>query len=313
MTEKEAMNKLKYLIKKKRCLESIELELGLKDYEVFALIEKIEQEGYTINYENNRFFIQHVPRKKEQSIDLGGAEIKSILYVSDTHIGNKFARTDLLDKAYKIAYEQGIDTVLHTGDISNGIYYKRKDFEKETEVVGWFDSLDCIVNKYPCYVDMTTYFIGGNHDATYMTEFGKDIGEAISQQRKDLIYLGDDSAELILGRTKIRLFHGNRKLGCDRNSKMRVYYDSFPPSKEPGILLMGHYHHSGFMKYKNGYCVQCAALLDETPYASRMGHINEKGVWILNLTMDEYGDIIQLEPELLDFTESKGRVLRKRK
>lgn len=307
------MNKLKYLIKKKRCLENIELEMDLKDYEIFALIEKIEQEGYTINYENDRFFMQRVPRKKEQSIDLKKIEAKSILYVSDTHIGSKFARVDLLDKAYRIAHEQGIDTVLHTGDISNGIYYGRKDFEKETEVIGWFDSLDCVVNKYPSYANMTTYFIGGNHDATYKAEFGKDIGEAISQQRKDLIYLGEDSAELKLGRTKIRLFHGSRKLGCDRNSKMKVYYDSLPQNKQPDILLMGHYHHSGFMKHKDSYFVQCPALLDETPYASRMGYKNEKGVWILNLTADEYGDIIQLEPELLDFTESKQKVLKRKK
>ena len=42
MDEKEMMNKIKYLIKKKRPLKDILLDTGLKEYEVFGFVEMLK-------------------------------------------------------------------------------------------------------------------------------------------------------------------------------------------------------------------------------------------------------------------------------
>ena len=43
--EKETINKIKYLINKKKTLKEICEELELKDYEVIGLVELMKQDG----------------------------------------------------------------------------------------------------------------------------------------------------------------------------------------------------------------------------------------------------------------------------
>ena len=58
MDEKEMMNKIKYLIKKKRPLEDIMLETGLKEYEVFGFVEMLRQKGWQAEYQDGMFIYQ---------------------------------------------------------------------------------------------------------------------------------------------------------------------------------------------------------------------------------------------------------------
>lgn len=311
MNEKELLNKLKYLIKKKRPLEYICLELGLQEYEVFNYVDIIQSQGYIIDYVNDVFIMRRGQRKKEIKYNLDDTTTTSLMFISDTHLGSRFDRLDLLNELYMQAEDLGINTILHAGDITDGFYPNRPHYDEETKVMGWCQMLDYVLENYPHSDYIKTLFIGGNHDFCFQREFGRDIGEEISKQREDLIYLGDDSAEVDYGKVKMRLFHGSRKLGCTKDQKMRTYLESLPEEKVPQILLMGHYHNATYMKYKETHCFQVPALIDPTPYANRAGFINEKGAWIANLTINEEGDIIHLESELMDLNDQK-RLLYKR-
>lgn len=313
MNERELLNKMKYLIKKKRPLEYICLELGLKEYEVFNLVEQIQQQGYIIDYVNDYFIMRRGQRQKEVKFDINGATQSKLMFISDTHLGSRFDRIDLLSEVYRQAEDLGITTVLHSGDLTDGFYPNRPHYDEETKVIGWCQMLDYVLEKYPHSNVIQTLFIGGNHDFCFQREFGRDIGEEISKHREDLVYLGDDSAEVDYGKTKIRLFHGSRKLGCTKDQKMRTYVESLPEDKVPDILLMGHYHNAAYMKYKQTHCFQVPAMIDPTPYATRAGFINEKGVWIANLTINNEGDIIHLESELMDLNDQKRLVHKKQR
>ena len=52
MMEKELLNKLKYLIKKKKSLSQICEELDLKDYEVIGLVQLLKEDGFLADYIN---------------------------------------------------------------------------------------------------------------------------------------------------------------------------------------------------------------------------------------------------------------------
>ena len=117
MEEKELLNKLKYLLKKKRTLQDISLELGLKEYEVFGLVEVLRQEGYFIDYRDDIFIFRKEPIMVDRDIyKIEAGDTKKTLLISDTHLGSKYDRIDILRYLYELAEEEQIDTVFHVGD-----------------------------------------------------------------------------------------------------------------------------------------------------------------------------------------------------
>ena len=64
--EKELLNKLKYLINKKKDLQTICEELELKDYEVIGLIELMKQDGELVDYVNGQIVKLKKPTKSDE-------------------------------------------------------------------------------------------------------------------------------------------------------------------------------------------------------------------------------------------------------
>ena len=64
-------------------------------------------------------------------------------------------------------------------------------------------------------------------------------------------------------------------------------------------------------KYSDIHCIQIPALIDQTPYARSLGLNNEKGAWLVKMETDRSGNVITMEPELLDFSGQK-KLIRKR-
>ena len=50
-----------------------------------------------------------------------------ICIVSDTHLGNNGQQLHLLNEIYQEAYNRGIRTVLHAGDLTDGLHPDRKE------------------------------------------------------------------------------------------------------------------------------------------------------------------------------------------
>ncbi len=67
------------------------------------------------------------------------------------------------------------------------------------------------VERYPMFKGMTTYFILGSHDLSFFKRAGVDIGNLISSKRKDLVYLGQEEADIWVkarkGKVVMRLSH----------------------------------------------------------------------------------------------------------
>ena len=155
-------------------------------------------------------------------------------------------------------------------------------------------------------------FIGGNHEYSHVRNAGFDIGKAVAKERPDMIYLGQDVADVDYGKTRLRLFHGSKGQSYARSYRMQKYVEQIPTEEKPDILLMGHYHNSFYMKYADVHCFQVPSTIDQTPYARSLGLNNEKGAWIADLTTDKQGGIMTIEPEFIDFSGQK-RLVRKKK
>lgn len=276
-------------------------QFELKDYEALGLIELLKRDGLMVYVDGDRIYKMPSPVKTNDVYEIKQQlNHLKLLLTSDLHLGSKYDRLDILKYVYKKADDLGVEIVLNAGDLTDGYYPNRSNQIFELKAHGADEQTDYVVNNFPEFGG-TTYFITGNHDYTHIRNDGYDIGKAVSKQREDMIYLGQDVADLKIGKLKTRLFHGAGGKPYSKSYKLQRYVETIPMEERPHIQLMGHYHDAFYMPYQGVHCFQVPALLDQTPFARQMGMSNLKGVWWVDIDFDNKGNITTIKPELETF------------
>ena len=304
--DKELVNKLKYLINKKKDLPTICKELELKDYEVIGLVELMKQDGELVDYVDGEIVKLSRPLKNNDiyQVPFQNDHIKLCL-ISDTHLCSKYDRIDLLNYIYEEAEKRGIKHILHSGDFTDG-KSNRPEHVYELKELSYSGQVDYCIDKYPQY-DGITYAIQGNHDDWWYKSNGSEILKSISKGRPDIVYLGSGYADLNIGKLKVRLFHGKSGQSYAKSYKIQKYLDSIDVKERPHILQTGHIHQSFYMKQDDTHCFQTSCLQDLTPFARSQGLYNDKSCWWLDIGMDSRGNIIELRQELQSFPDKRVR------
>lgn len=306
--DNEIIGKIKYLINKKKSLEEICDILDVKDYELIGMVKLLKEQGHMIDYVDGELiklkrliekdYVYEIPHDLE--------ELKMLL-ISDTHLCNKSDRLDILEYLYQKADQKGIKHVLHVGDLTDGMYTNRPQQISELRVYGFDEHLKYVVEKYPKADNIKTYFVGGNHMDTYFRNSGSDLGKAISKERDDLVYLNPDTADMKIGKTKIRLHHGSGSKAYSVSYKLQKYAETISADDKVHILAQGHFHNAFYMYYNDIHCYQVGSLEDETPFSRSLGLKNEKSCYWLNVKLDDNGKPVMVETELETFGKKKVR------
>ena len=275
---KEICDKIYYMAKKKKSFLEICEKLELNDYEVAGLIVLMTQEGYNIDFVNNEVVVRKTPPKHEDVYQLpNNLEHLKLLLISDTHLGSKYDRMDILRYLYDKAEDKGIKHILHSGDFTDG-RSTRPEQVYELREPSYEGQVDYCVDKYPNFSGKT-YAIQGNHDDWWYKSAGSEIVKTIAKQRDDIVYLGADIADMRIGNLKIRLFHGSGGGAYAKSYKLQKYLDTIPVEERPNILQTGHIHQAFYMKQDKTHCFQTSCLEDQTPYCRSMGLSNDKSAW----------------------------------
>jgi predicted phosphodiesterase len=276
--EKEICDKIYFMAKKKKSFLEICEKLELKDYEVAGLVVMMAQQGYNIDFVNGEVVVRKVPPKHEDVYQIpNNLEHLKLLLISDTHLGSKYDRIDILRYLYDKAEDKGIQHILHSGDFTDG-RSTRPEQVYELKEPSYEGQVDYCVEKYPSFSGKT-YIIQGNHDDWWYKSAGSEIVKTIAKQREDMIYLGADIADLRIGNLKVRLFHGSGGGAYAKSYKLQKYLDTIPVQERPDILQTGHIHQSFYMKQDKTHCFQTSCLEDQTPYCRSMGLSNDKSCW----------------------------------
>lgn len=309
--DKEVINKLKYLIRKKKNLSTICKELELKDYEVIGLVKLLNEEGFLADYIDGEIVKLKTPPKINDVYEVPAySENLKLCLISDTHLCSKYDRLDILNYIYEKAYKNGVKHILHSGDFTDG-RSNRPEHVYELKELSYDGQVDYCVEKYPKEYGINTYVIGGNHDAWWYKSTGSEIVKSIAKQRDDIIYLGQDYADLKLGKIKIRLYHGKGGNSYAKSYKLQKYMDAIPQNETPQILQTGHIHQSFYMKQDNTHCFQTSCLEDLTPYARSQGFASDKSCWWIDVESDNKGRIFNIDMELESFGDKKIRSRKK--
>lgn len=296
-----------YLQRKKRpYVKQIMEDLKLKEYEVYGLVEMLKQKGYMFDVLDGKI-VKVKPIKDNEVYKIpSNLEHLKLLLISDTHLASKYDRIDILRYLYEKAGDKGVNYVLHSGDLTEGLSGRPQQMYelKENSYTG---QRDYVIDKYP-KSDIPTYLIAGNHDQWWIKQCGADICKDIANNREDLHYLGSDCEDLQIGKLKVRLYHGKGGGAYAKSYKLQKYMDAIPQEETPHILQTGHIHQAFYMKQGKTHCFQTSCLQDLTPYERSQGFNNDKSVWWVDVAMDNNGNPIQVKQEL----ETFGKKLKRR-
>ena len=249
--------------------------------------------------QNAGWFVTKKPLQRNYTFDLDIEPTETNIYkvgiVSDTHLGSKYQQMESLWKFYEKCEREGITTIFHAGDLSDGVnMYNGQQFE--IFLHGERAQAQYIIENYPKIDGITTEMIGGNHDESFYKRYGSDICYDVSIQRPDMKYKGFYLANFNIGNINICIHHGDGGVAYARSYKPQKLALSKIENKDtptPNILAIGHYHATCILPdYVGIYTIQMPAFQSSTP-----SYMGRKG---LN---PDIGGII------LEFEESEGKLV----
>lgn len=301
----EKIGKVKeYLGSKKRVyISAICKDLELEEYEVYGLIEMLKQKGYMYEVIGDK--IERVKIQKDNEVYKvpSMADKVKLLLISDTHLASKYDRVDILNYLYDKAESRHVDYVFHSGDLCEGLSGRPQQIY-ELKECSYTGQRDYVIEKYP-KSDIPTYVIAGNHDLWWVKQCGADIVKDICLHREDLHYLGSDCEDIMIGKLRVRMYHGAKGSSYAKSYRLQKYLDAIPSEELPHILQTGHIHQAFYMKQGKTHCFQTSCLQDLTPYERSLGMNNDKSVWWVDVYMDNKGNPMQVCQELETFSGGK--------
>ena len=258
-------------------------------------------------------FKKNTPKKityNKESIDK--LKMNEILVVSDTHFGNIHNQVHLVNELYQEAYNRGVTTALHVGDITDGNYPNRPENPRQQFLHGFDEQVGYVTDMYPKIEGLTTYYILGSHDESHYKNGQSTVDFWLDRCRPDMKCLGQDTGEIIIDKVKYLLDHPGGGSAQALSYKPQKRIEILETNNKPKIMLIGHYHKSYAFSYRNVQCIQIPSLCAKTQFQQKQGLINTVGGYFIKVYSDSKGNIQYLEPEEIiyqpkDFWEEAGK------
>lgn len=294
ITDDDKKKKIFELIKKEISINKISEITSLSELEIAGIINELKESGYNIlnvikNNENivinlgneslRKNYIHNIPDINEDF---------TFLAISDTRLCSYYQQLGILNEIYKIAFSSGAKFVLHCGDITEGIY-KNKMFKDTIFAHDTFAQKEYVINNYPFIEDFNTYFLTGDKDATLNRESTENIGKLIANDRKDLIYLGQNRAIVKVGNTNILMRHPKGKVAYTISYKSQRHIASLRSEDKVNIILNGHWcYMDEYIKRRiHQFSIPC--LVAQTPEMDLNDIPNTVGAYLINVKLDKKG------------------------
>lgn len=222
--------------------------------------------------------------------------------VSDTHLCSIHERLDELHTFYEICRKEGIQYVLHSGDLidGSGLYTGQ---ENEIHTFGLKRQAQYVVDRYPKVDGIETIFVTGNHDLVYYKNAGADVGECITEKRPDMRYVGRDKADIELGGIRIQLLHPGGATAYADSYHLQRTISSFEGGSKPQILICGHYHRSLYLFSRNIHGFLGGTFQGQTVFQLRKRISPVVGGWTVkcHIAKDNHNSVVAISPTWIPF------------
>ena len=297
MSSEELKEKLLTLISKERSLSKVCEDLDLNEYEVLSIVRDIEKSNINIS-----------KRKRDDDIylvNLGDIEYKDkytyqvntneanefkFIAISDTRLGSKSQQLSILNDIYLKGYEMGYNNVILCGNISAGIPRAKGEYSEANFLEDAYDQINYIVNNFPMVEGMKTYFITGKKDLNHLKN-KISIGKRISENRKDLIFLGESSCDFLIDKVKMQIL--SRKLSKTYTASYRAQQqiDAYRSEDKPDIVLYGGMMQMEKFTYRNVKCITVPSVCATNKEMNDKRYSNTIGAWYVTVRVNTKGKL----------------------
>lgn len=223
---------------------------------------------------------RYSPKELEQLANGEGIERRRIDYpeihlhgrhhhfvvISDTHIGSVYSPDEWHDIVADYANENGVEAVLHCGDLVDGVKISRAGTQiYELSEVGFEAQKAKAVELLGKY-EVPVYIISGNHDAYYKEFAGANVVASVAQELPNVTHIGDDEADIEIDGVTIRLFHGGDGNSYALSYRLQKLVEAITGGHKPNILLAGHVHKFCYIFERNIHAISVPCLQMQTAY-----------------------------------------------
>ena len=293
--DNETKEKLLKLIKKEKSIKSVAAALDITETQVLGLVNILKEDGiniveqkkddgiYIINQGETR---ESITSKNFQTNDSN--EFRFLL-ISDTRLGSKYQQLSELNNLYQIADNLGIDTVIHCGNLSAGLYSIKSPYADTNFIDDTQGQIDYIVENYPYIEGITTYFITGKKDNEHLSKKGINIGRRIEQQRDDMKYLGNTSCTVNIDKAQMMLINSKLSKTYTVSYRAQQHIDSFRSEDKPDILLYAGHLQMENLTYRGVHTISVPSLCATTPEMNEKRYMNTVGAFFVTVKTDKYG------------------------
>lgn len=254
--------------------------------------------------------------------------------ISDTHLGSRHAAEDMLEAAYDYYEAEGIENVLHEGDMTEGPGergYRGHANDVWYDCQRW-DGMEAYAHRnYPRRNGVKTLLISSSksHCGWEWNASGRDVcsdivngrneiynastGEVVIpalEPRDDMVYLGHDSADVLMGpgeKVRIRMFHPDGGGSYALSYNPQKFVEAMPSGSKPHLFLVGHYHQFFHARIRNVNVICVPGCQWMTPLFRRYGKEPVVGALAITVHVDKHGSVRSVDvKDLCHYYEPSG-------
>lgn len=288
-------------------------QLGVGTKVVDALLKDMAQKGYNVKQDvlsreggGPRTTVEH----------FYGDEVRFGI-VSDTHLGNRHALEEQLHEAYEVFRREGVTNVYCPGNLLDGEKTYRGQ-EYEITVMGADNVVANLARVWPRVTGITTHHVASStcHEGYYLKSTGLLIGKLIERDRPDMKYLGLDEADIVVhegpAKPVLRLIHPGGGSSYAHSYRPQKIVESYSGGEKPAILVIGHYHKSGYYDIRDVATFQAGCLERQTPFMRKLALEAHLGFWLIEARFTDDGSLRRISGEFFKYYVGRnGQILKR--
>jgi len=291
---KETIDQLLDLIKKERHINLVSSTLNLTDFEVLGLVHDLIESGINIivkQYDDGFHLLNQgdiIDRDvSTYSFETDDSNEFKFVAIADTRLGSKSQQLAILNDIYRKAQSLGIKNVILCGNISAGL--KPITDTESNFIVDTQAQIDYIVNNYPKYEGVKTYFISGKIDDKHISTKKINIGKRIAAERPDMIYLGEDICDISIDRIKMQVMNSKLSKTYTASYRTQQTLDAYRSEDKPDILLYGGLLQMEKYTYRDVNCISVPSVCATDKEMKTRRYSNTIGAWYITVKANEKG------------------------
>lgn len=275
----ELVTKVPGLLRRKPLLlAEMAMKLGVGEDVAYVAFGKAQAAGTTVVKRGELYHLDDAPplggdRKLAFTTDKDGWF--EFAACSDEHLGSKYERLDCLHDYYDQIERRGITTVLNAGNWIDG----EASFNRHDLLVHGMDAqMQYLAKNYPKRQGVDIYAVtGADHEGWYARREGIDVGKYAENAMREAGRT--DWHDLGYMEAFVKIQH--KETGKSSNicvmhpgggSSYAVSYapqkivEGFDGGDKPAVLLIGHYHKSGYNLIRNCHTMQTGTFMGQSVF-----------------------------------------------